>query len=109
MVIDKFNGVNIPRFLVYDIIRFENKELFKQNFFPTRLDCILKEIINPRHEAMKRGLINKSLEPFSIRNKMFWDLTQARALLAPKFAKSLAHEPDGLIFQPSKEVINKFD
>lgn len=58
----------------------------------------------PRHEAMRRGLIQKNREPFSVRPKCFWDVNQARALLAPKFAKSLAHEPDGLIFQPSLDV-----
>jgi hypothetical protein len=32
-------------------------------------------------------------------------VTEARTLLGPKFTKeSLGHEPDGLIFQPSREV-----
>lgn len=35
--------------------------------------------------------------------KFFWDVTQAGSLLSEKFAKQLGHEPDGLIFQPSKE------
>lgn len=50
------------------------------------------------------GRIDKLKEPFSIRLKQFWDLTQSASLLGEKFAKSLLHEPDGLIFQPSKEV-----
>lgn len=50
------------------------------------------------------GRIDKLKEPFSIRLKQFWDLTQSGSLLGEKFAKSLLHEPDGLIFQPSKEV-----
>lgn len=49
-------------------------------------------------------MIQKDREPFSVRPKLFWEVTQAKALLAPKFAKSLAHEPDGLIFQPSLDV-----
>lgn len=53
---------------------------------------------------MKFGLIDKNREPFSVRPKCFWDITQSRALLGPKFAKSLSHEPDGLIFQPSLTV-----
>ena len=57
----------------------------------------------PRHEAISRGLINKHREPFSIRNKDFWEVEMARKLLGPKFAQTLSHEPDGLIFQPSKE------
>lgn len=54
---------------------------------------------------MKRGIINRALEPFSVRDKEFWEITQAAALLSPKFAQKLTHEPDGLIFQPSAEVI----
>lgn len=103
MVIDKVNGQHIPRYLVYDVIKYENEDLGKQEFYPNRLKCIETEVVNPRYEAMKRGIINKQKEPFSVRNKMFWDLTQARALLGPKFAKTLSHEPDGLVFQPSKE------
>lgn len=53
---------------------------------------------------MKRGIIDKNREPFSVRLKDFWDVTQARALLGPKFASTLCHEPDGLIFQPSLSV-----
>lgn len=53
---------------------------------------------------MSEGRINKASEPFSIRPKQFWDISQAGSLLSEKFAKSLSHEPDGLIFQPSKEV-----
>lgn len=46
-------------------------------------------------------MIDKSREPFSVRQKDFWDIGQSRSLLSPKFAASLLHEPDGLIFQPS--------
>lgn len=103
MVLDKVNGTTIPRFLVYDIITYQNDDIGKQPFFPNRLKKVEHEITQPRYEAMKYGLINKSLEPFSVRHKMFWDLTQAKALLGPKFSKTLSHEPDGLIFQPSSE------
>jgi hypothetical protein len=53
---------------------------------------------------MKEGRIDKSTEPFSVRLKQFWDITQAGSLLSDKFSKMLSHEPDGLIFQPSKDV-----
>ncbi|XP_059617366.1 mRNA-capping enzyme [Phlebotomus argentipes] len=101
MVIDKVNGLSIPRYLVYDVVRFEDEDLGKMPFYPTRLKCIEEDIIKPRYDAFRKGLIDKNREPFSVRHKMFWDVTQARALLAPKFAKTLSHEPDGLIFQPS--------
>lgn len=103
MVIDKVNGEDIPRFLVYDIVKFDGQDVGRMPFYPTRLQCLEIEIIKPRHVAMENGLINKANEPFSIRKKDFWEITQASNLLGEKFAKSLSHEPDGLIFQPSKE------
>lgn len=53
---------------------------------------------------MQHGVINKQREPFSVRDKGFWEVERARKLLEPKFAQSLCHEPDGLIFQPSLDV-----
>ncbi|XP_059059297.1 mRNA-capping enzyme [Achroia grisella] len=103
LVIDKVEGQNIPRYLVYDIIKYEGEDIGKMAFYPTRLDYIEKDIVNPRHEAMMKGIIKKDQEPFSVRLKQFWEVTMAQRLLGEKFAKSLSHEPDGLIFQPSKE------
>lgn len=104
MVIDKVNGQKRPRYLVYDIIRFENEDVAKKPFDPDRCwEYIVKRVVGPRNEAMKQGIIDQARQPFSIRHKQFWDITQARALLGPKFAKSLSHDPDGLIFQPSRE------
>ncbi|KAF5274946.1 hypothetical protein FQR65_LT04287 [Abscondita terminalis] len=103
MVIDKVNGTNIPRFLIYDIIKFDGQDVGQLAFFPIRLHCIENEIIKPRILAMENGQINKSKEPFSIRKKEFWPITQTRNLLGEKFARTLSHEPDGLIFQPAKE------
>lgn len=102
MVIDKVEGQLVPRYLVYDIIRYENEDYSKKSF-EDRLRAIKHHIIGPRHEAMRRGIINKNHETFSVRAKDFWDVTQAGALLGPKFAKQLSHEPDGLIFQPKLE------
>lgn len=102
MVIDKVNGHNIPRYLIYDIIKYENDDIGKMPF-TKRLDYIKNRIIAPRHEAIKCGLIRRELEPFGVRLKDFWHITQARALLGPKFAQNLSHEPDGLIFQPAIE------
>lgn len=53
---------------------------------------------------MSHRLINKEREPFSVRDKSFWEVEFAGKLLEPKFTKSLSHEPDGLIFQPSLDV-----
>lgn len=41
MVIDKTEtGESIPRYLVYDIIRFNGQELMNQPFYPVRYHCI---------------------------------------------------------------------
>lgn len=103
MVIDKVNGKSIPRYLVYDVVTFDGHNL-AQRSFATRLACIANDIVRPRHDAISSGWIRREEEPFSVRAKDFWEVTQARALLGPKFAKQLSHEPDGLIFQPLKMV-----
>lgn len=103
MVIDKFEGQDIPRYLVYDIVRFENEPIFKMAFYPNRMQYIEYEILRPRHAAIEQGIINRDQEPFSVRKKDFWDISQASSLLSEKFTQKLSHEPDGLIFQPSKE------
>lgn len=109
MVIDKVNGEDIPRYLAYDIVKFEGQEVGKTAFYPTRLHCIENEIILPRITAMRKEIINRKDEPFSVRKKDFWGVEQAEYLLGEKFAKNLVHEPDGLIFQPAKDVILKLN
>ncbi|KPI98564.1 PREDICTED: mRNA-capping enzyme [Papilio xuthus] len=101
MVIDKEDGEEKNRYLCYDIIRFENQNVGRESFYPVRLMCIEKEIMNPRNRAIASGMISKG--PFSVHLKEFWDLSMTHYLLDEKFAKKLCHEPDGLIFQPSKE------
>lgn len=99
MVIDILNGERMPRYLIYDIIAYENENLALKSF-DDRMKAIRDLIIAPRHDAILKGKLNRNVEPFSVRLKDFWDVTQAAALLGPKFAKQLTHEPDGLIFQP---------
>ncbi|KAG7266881.1 hypothetical protein CRUP_027944 [Coryphaenoides rupestris] len=53
--------------------------------FNIRLLCIEKEIISPRMEKMKNGQIDKTKEPFSVRNKPFFDIHAARKLLEGSF------------------------
>ncbi|XP_032340768.1 mRNA-capping enzyme [Camelus ferus] len=99
MIIDRVNGQAVPRYLIYDIIKF-NAQPVGDCDFNIRLQCIEREIINPRHEKMKSGLIDKTQEPFSVRNKPFFDIHASRKLLEGNFAKEVSHEMDGLIFQP---------
>lgn len=99
MIIDKVNGQAVPRYLIYDIIKF-NAQPVGECDFNIRLQCIEREIISPRHEKMKTGLIDKTQEPFSVRPKQFFDINISRKLLEGNFAKEVSHEMDGLIFQP---------
>ncbi|XP_030382196.1 mRNA-capping enzyme [Scaptodrosophila lebanonensis] len=103
MVLDKVGDSYTPRYLVYDIVRLNNHDVSQTHFFPNRLNYIKKEVIEPRYQAMKHGIINRGLEPFSVRNKDFWEINVTASLLGEKFSRSLAHEPDGLIFQPSQQ------
>ncbi|MXQ88701.1 hypothetical protein E5288_WYG003338 [Bos mutus] len=100
MIIDRVNGQAVPRYLIYDIIKF-NAQPVGDCDFNIRLQCIEREIINPRHEKMKTGLIDKTQEPFSVRHKPFFDIYASRKLLEGNFAKEVSHEMDGLIFQPT--------
>ncbi|XP_053998152.1 mRNA-capping enzyme [Hylaeus anthracinus] len=103
MVIDKVDGKEIPRYLVYDVVMYDGKDVSKLPYHPDRYCTIEREIMGGRHKALKEGRLRKEKEPFAVRLKFFWDVTQAASLLSDKFAKQLGHEPDGLIFQPSKE------
>nr|XP_048701006.1 mRNA-capping enzyme isoform X3 [Caretta caretta] len=82
MIIDKVNGQVVPRYLIYDIIKFNGQPVGECDF-NIRLACIEKEIIFPRHEKMKNGLIDKAQEPFSVRNKPFFDIHAARKKYKP--------------------------
>ena len=55
---------------------------------------------------MEEGRINREQETLSVRLKDFWDVTphNVAKLLSPEFAHSVAHEIDGLIFQPVPDV-----
>lgn len=45
MVIDKVNGLNVPRYLVYDVIRYMDKNYMDRPFYPDRLQCIKENIV----------------------------------------------------------------
>ena len=97
------NDERIPRYLIYDIIKFEGDDVGQTNF-STRLLCIDKEIIKTRAKHIQEGRIDKLREPFRLRQKQFWPIIETKTLLGPKFTKAnLGHEPDGLIFQPGDE------
>ncbi|PVD31857.1 hypothetical protein C0Q70_07276 [Pomacea canaliculata] len=99
MILDKVGEQNVPRFLIYDIIKFEGQDVGHTDF-NRRLLCIEKEIVGPRNAKMQQGLLDRASQPFSVRAKPFWDISTVPKLLEGEFAKNLSHEVDGLIFQP---------
>ncbi|UJR22696.1 hypothetical protein I4U23_025732 [Adineta vaga] len=102
LVLDNVNGTKVPRFLIYDIIIYENENVGKKPF-RERLDIIRRSIIDTRNQAITKGRIDRSRDPFSIRNKDFWDLSTLHKLVGTKFRSQIAHEVDGLIFQPEMD------
>lgn len=100
MVLDedpsKPEGQKTPRFLVYDIIVYEEVHKMGMKDFDQRFDAIRKLIIEPRNKAIVEGLIDRSKEPFGVRRKDFYDLSATEKVMHMK----TGHEHDGLIFQP---------
>jgi mRNA-capping enzyme len=99
MVVDVVDHVPYPRYLAYDIVKFEGIDVGGTHF-DRRAFCINKEIIGPREQAKKEGRIDRTLESFSVRFKDFWDLQHTHTLFSERFQCKLGHEVDGLIFQP---------
>lgn len=99
MVLDEVDGQKIPRYLIYDIIKYENEDVGGCDF-DRRMLCINRELIGPRELAKKEGRIDRSSEPFSVRIKFFWDIIATHTFFEEKFTKNVGHEIDGLIFQP---------
>ena len=98
MVIDTVNGNKVPRFLMYDIIRFKGNEVGKCDF-GTRLTCIEKEIVGARNTYITQGLIDKNKEPFSIRKKEFYNVSEASKLMSDEFKFKLPHKLLGLFLK----------
>ncbi|GAB6028283.1 hypothetical protein CHUAL_002461 [Chamberlinius hualienensis] len=102
MVIDRVGSQPVPRYLVYDIIKFEGLDVGNADF-GRRLFCLEKEIVEPRRNAQAAGRIDRSTEPFSVRLKPFYPVETAKEFFSSKFTSQLSHEIDGLIFQPASD------
>jgi len=98
LVMDKEGDQLVPRFLIYDIVKFEGQDVGKTDL-DRRMLCIDKELIKPRCDAMKAGKIEKQQEPFSVRKKDFWPVEKSTWVL-DKLIPQIPHETDGLILQP---------
>lgn len=48
MVEDREGNELKPRYLCYDVVKFEGMSVGKESFYPVRLSCIDNEVIRPR-------------------------------------------------------------
>lgn len=101
MVMDKIDDKLTPRYLIYDIVQFQNQSLGKMSH-DIRLKCIDVDIVQPRNKAAQTGSLDKAKEPFSIRSKQFFPVEKAEWVLK-EFIPKLTHENDGLIFNAAEE------
>ncbi|CAF1513430.1 unnamed protein product, partial [Adineta steineri] len=100
-VVDKMKDKEKYRYYVYDIVYYNNENIYQQPF--TKRMAKYQEIIEVRNGTVSKGLMNDCFKPFSVRAKDFWDLSAGLELLGDKFQSQLRHESNGLIFQPVNE------
>ncbi|CAF1615293.1 unnamed protein product [Rotaria magnacalcarata] len=102
-IIDNADGSNEPSFWINDIITYNGQNVSKKTF-PQRLTLIFQSIVNIRNKAIGNGHIKKATQPFSIRNKYFFGLSEVNNLLSRNFIETIPHEIDGLLFLPEKDA-----
>ncbi|EDO40094.1 predicted protein [Nematostella vectensis] len=91
MVFDKEGDKIHPRYLAYDIIKFQ----VPGKIVPGHAPCATCFDV-------QQGLLNKTQEPFSIRAKQFFPLEKT-AWILEHWVPKLTHENDGLIFNPAED------
>ncbi|XP_028402257.1 mRNA-capping enzyme-like [Dendronephthya gigantea] len=101
LVMDKNDDQLTPRYLIYDIVRFQGQAIGKMSH-DVRMRCIDIDIIGPRNNAVKAGTLDKRNEPFSIRSKQFFPVEKSEWILK-EFSPKLTHETDGLVFNAVDE------
>ena len=102
LVIDNVDGLDKPRCLINDIIIYNGQNVSAKPF-RYRLRLISEWIVNVRNKAIRRGYIKKSMQPFSIRDKEIFGLSEVNKLLRPESAGNLPHGVDGFVFLPEND------
>ncbi|ESO99996.1 hypothetical protein LOTGIDRAFT_158221 [Lottia gigantea] len=103
MILDMVDGKSVPRYLIYDILRFEGQEVGKTNL-DQRSFCIQKEIIGPRRAKMQQGMLDKNVS-FSVHCNSFWELTKSKELLEGKITNEISHEMTKELRQLDNKII----
>lgn len=95
MVTDNFNGQNIPKYLIYDVISLNGNIVAHQNFDKRcgKIKCV---VVEARRRAKQANIIPREGEPFKVADKGFYMLHDAKKT----WDLQVTHEKDGLIFQP---------
>lgn len=99
LVIDQVDGLEKPSYLINDIFTYNGRNVSAKPF-RYRLRLISEWIINTRNKAMTKGHITKTKQPFSVRSKDIFGLSEVYKLLSPTFVETLPHGVEGFIFLP---------
>ena len=103
MVIEtKTNGFKRACLLIYDLVAFGGETHYGQRQHSVRMEILKCDIYKPREEAAKHGTINKLREPFSVRLKEFFPLTETENIYK-NYIPKLLHDNDGLILSREDE------
>ncbi|KAJ8572069.1 hypothetical protein ON010_g4766 [Phytophthora cinnamomi] len=101
IVEDQDHDTKVARYLAFDILFLEGTPIWQKKL-EKRLQCLQNEIIVPRKND-KSFDYNK--EPFRVRMKDHFRLAKTEYMLT-KFAKSVTHEVDGVIYTPTEAPYN---
>ena len=102
LVMDHDGDSEKAEFWMNDIITYHGRKVSEKSL-PERLMLISESIVNIRNEAMTRGRIDRTAQPFSIRFKDYFPLSAVTKLLSPEFRANILHAVEGLVFQPVNE------
>uniref|UniRef100_A0AAV1V6X9 mRNA capping enzyme adenylation domain-containing protein n=1 Tax=Peronospora matthiolae TaxID=2874970 RepID=A0AAV1V6X9_9STRA len=101
IVEDRDHGTKVARYLAFDVIFLEGVPTWQKKL-EKRLQCLQNEIIVPRKNDKS---FDYTKEPFRVRMKDHFRLGKTEYMLT-KFAKSVTHEVDGVIYTPSEAPYN---
>ncbi|KAL4087311.1 hypothetical protein PRIC1_013205 [Phytophthora ramorum] len=101
IVEDQDHDVKVARYLAFDILFLEGTPIWQKKL-EKRLQCLQNEIIVPRKNDKT---FDYSKEPFRVRMKDHFRLGKTEYMLT-KFATSVTHEVDGVIYTPTEAPYN---
>jgi len=96
MVIDKYMGNDIPKYLISDVVLYDGDNVSQLPFYPKRCSIIHLKI-RARQIAEER-----LAKPFLVSAKHVWNIKESQKLLSENFSNMLCHQIDSLIFRPDE-------